>query len=143
VDAVIIYESLTGTTRRAAHLIGDGFFDHRIGTQIFPVKGVNEAAGAAIAAADLVIIGTWTDGALIVGQKPAKAKRLRGLPDLTGKRCLVYVTYAIHPGQTLAKLTAIAEGLGADVLGGMTIRRDEVEADVVEFVQRTIDAVVA
>jgi hypothetical protein len=142
VDAVILYESLTGTTRRAAHLIGDGFFDHRIGTEIFPLSGVNDRATEAVQAADLVIIGTWTDGLLIVGQKPARTKRLRRLPDLTGKRCLVYCTYAIHPGRTLSKLSAIAEGLGAEVLGGMTIRRDHVEADVADFVQRSVDAVV-
>jgi Flavodoxin len=142
VDAVILYESLTGTTRRAAHLIGDGFFDHRIGTQIFPLRRANEQAASSIQAADLVVIGTWTDGLLIVGQKPARTKRLRRLPDLTGKRCLVYCTYAIHPGRTLSKLSAIAEGLGADVLGGMTIRRDQVEADAADFVQRSVDAVV-
>jgi len=139
-DAVIIYESLTGTTQRAAHLIGDGFFDHRIGTQIFPVSGVTAQA---VAGADLVIVGTWTDGALIIGQKPAKSKKLKQLPDLTGKKCLVYCTYAIHPGKTIQKLTKIVEGLGGTVLGGMTIRRDHLEEDTAEFVERAISAVVS
>jgi hypothetical protein len=133
VDAVIIYESMTGTTRRAAHLIGDGFFDHRIGAQVFPTSGVTEDT---VAEADLVVIGTWTDGALIVGQRPARAKRLRALPDLSGKRCVVYCTYAIHPGQTLKKLSGIVEALGGEVLGGMTLRRDELERDAAEFVAR-------
>jgi hypothetical protein len=138
VDAVIIYESMTGTTRRAAHLIGDGFYDHRIGSTIHPAGGVT--AGE-VADADLVVVGTWTDGALIVGQRPAKARRLRALPDLTGKRCLVYCTYAIHPGQTLKKLTAIVEARGGEVLGGMTFRRDHLEQDAAEFVDRVIAAV--
>ena len=51
-DAVIIYESLTGTTQRAARLIGDGFYDHRIGSQLFPLATVDPAA---VAAADVVI----------------------------------------------------------------------------------------
>ena len=139
-DAVIIYESLTGTTQRAAHLIGDGFFDHRIGSQIFPVAGVTAEA---VAAADLVIVGTWTDGALIVGQRPGKAKKLKRMPDLTGKRCLVYCTYAIHPGKTIQKLTKIVEELGGEVLGGMTIRRDHLHEDAAEFVERAISAVVS
>jgi len=137
-DAVIIYESLTGTTQRAAHLIGDGFFDHQIGTQIYPLKGVNSEAAQTIATADLVIIGTWTDGALIVGQKPAKHKKLKQLPDLTGKKCLVFCTYAIHPGKTIPKLTKIVEGLGGNVLGGMTFRRDHLDEDVAEFVARAV-----
>jgi hypothetical protein len=137
VDAVIIYESMTGTTRRAAQLIGDGFFDHRIGSQLFPTTGVTADA---VRDADLVVIGTWTDGALVVGQRPGKAKRLKALPDLAGKRCVVYCTYAIHPGKTLRKLTAIVEGRGGEVLGGMTVRRDHLEEDTAELVDRVMAA---
>ena len=137
-DAVIIYESMTGTTRRAAHLIGDGFYDHRIGAQIFPTAGVTAEA---IADADLVVIGTWTDGALVIGQRPAKAKKLRNLPDLTGKRCLVYCTYAVHPGKTIEKLTALVEDLGGEVLGGMTFRRDHLAEDVADFVAGAVISV--
>ncbi len=139
-DAVIIYESLTGTTQRAAHLIGDAFYDAQVATRIFPVAGVTDDA---IAAADLVIIGSWTDGLLIVGQKPAKSKKLKGLPDLTGKKVLVFCTYAIHPGKTIAKLTKIAEGLGGDVVGGMTLRRDRLDEDAAEFAARAVAAHVA
>lgn len=137
-DAVIIYESMTGTTRRAAHLIGDGFFQHRIGSQVYPTVGVTPEA---LRDAELVVIGTWTDGALIVGQRPGRAKRLRALPDLSGKRCIVYCTYAIHPGQTLKKLTAIVEERGGEVLGGMTLRRDHLERDAADLVERVVDAI--
>lgn len=138
-DAVIIYESLTGTTRRAAHLIGDGFYDHQIGTQFFNVNAVDADA---VAAADLVILGTWTDGLLVFGQKPARKKRFKDLPELTGKRCLVYCTYAIHPGKTIEKLSAVAEQKGAMVLGGLTIRRDHLEEDTAAFVEGAVAAVV-
>lgn len=137
-DAVIIYESMTGTTRRAAHLIGDGLYDHRVGSQVFPTTGVTAEA---VERADLVVIGTWTDGALIVGQRPGKAKKLRRLPDLTGKQCLVFCTYAIHPGHTIEKLTKLVDGLGGEVLGGMTLRRDHLEEDVDQFVAGAMAAV--
>jgi flavodoxin len=137
-DAVIIYESLTGNTRRAAHLIGDGFFDHRIGTQIYPTEAVTPEA---IAGADLVLVGTWVDGALIVGQRPGKSKKLRRLPDLSGKRCLVFCTYAIDPGKTIEKLTRIVEERGGEVLGGMTLRRDRLAEDAEDFVARAVEAV--
>jgi len=139
-DAVILYESLTGTTHRAAQLIGDGFYDHQIGAQLFNVNAVDPAA---VAAADLVIVGTWTDGILIVGQKPARKKKLKALPRLDGKPCLVYCTYAIHPGNTIKKLTKIVEGLGGNVMGGLTIRRDHVEEDVEAFVDGAVAAVVS
>jgi hypothetical protein len=138
VDAVIIYESMTGTTRRAAHLIADGFFEHRVGSQVYPAAGLTAEA---VAHADLVVIGTWTDGALIVGQRPGKARRLRALPDLSGRRCVVYCTYAIHPGKTLHKLTAIVEELGGTVLGGMTLRRDRLEDDAADLVGRVMAAI--
>lgn len=138
-DAVIIYESLTGTTRRAAHLIGDGFYDHQIGTQFFNVNAVDADA---VAAADLVILGTWTDGLLIIGQKPARKKKLQAIPDLAGKKCLVYCTYAIHPGKTIEKMSRIAEQKGATVLGGLTIRRDHLEEDAAAFVDGVVAAVV-
>lgn len=130
-DAVIIYESLTGTTQRAARLIGDGLYDHRIGSQLFQLGAIDPAT---IDAADVVIIGTWTDGLLIVGQKPAKKKKLRELPRLDGKPCFVYCTYAIHPGKTLEKLSAIVTELGGNVLGGLTVRRDAVAEDIADFV---------
>jgi flavodoxin len=132
-DAVIIYESLTGTTRRAAHLIADGLYELQIGARVVPTSG---ADAELVGGADLVVIGTWVDGALVIGQRPGKAKRLKALPDLSGKRCLVYCTYAIHPGHTLAKLTDIVEGRGAEVLGGMTLRRDHLDEDAAEFVAR-------
>ena len=138
-DAIIIYESLTGTTHRAAQLIGDGLYDRQIGAQLFNIKAVDPAA---VAEADLVIIGTWTDGLLVVGQKPARSKRIKALPDLTGKQCLVYCTYAIHPGKTIRKMTKIVEGLGGQVLGGMTIRRDHLEDDAAAFVAGAMAAAV-
>lgn len=138
-DAVIIYESLTGTTHRAAELIGDGLYDHQIGSQLYNVNTVDPTA---VAAADLVIIGTWTDGLLVVGQRPGRKKKLKALPDLTGKRCLVYCTYAIDPGKTIPKMTKIVEGLGGEVLGGMTFRRDHLREDAAAFVDGVVAAVI-
>ena len=69
--------------------------------------------------------------------------RLKALPVMYGKRCVVYCTYAIDPGQTLEKLSAIMRDRGADVIGGYAIRRDRMRRDVGEFVGRVLDAVTA
>ena len=71
------------------------------------------------------------------------ANRLRALPVIDRKRCVVYCTYALNPGKTLAKLTRIMEERGAQVLGGMAIRRNNLEGGAREFVDRLLAAVAA
>lgn len=138
--AVIIYESLTGNTRRAANLIADELYRHRVGTRLCSVNSIDPEA---VAAADLVIVGTWTDGMLVVGQRPGRKGRLKKrLPDLAGKRCAAYCTYAIDSGKTLQKLTALLESKGAEVLGGMAIRRDRLAEGAADFADRLTDALV-
>jgi hypothetical protein len=139
VHAAIIYESLTGNTRRAARALAAGFERAGHTATASPITRIDLQS---LADADLVVIGTWTDGFILVGQRPGRAGRLRALPALDGKRCAVFCTYAIDAGNVLEKMAAIVEGCGGDVVGGMTVRRDRVEADVAELLDRllTVDA---
>ena len=137
-QVVIIYESLTGNTRAAAQLISDAFFERGVAAKLFRIGGHDPAA---VAEADLVIVGSWTDGLFVVGQKPAKRKKFKGLEDLSGKRCAVFCTYALDPGKTLDKFSKILTDQGADVIGGMAIRRNELQAGAAEFVARVMDSV--
>ena len=50
------------------------------------------------------------------------------MPALAGKRAIVYLTYAIDPGQALQKMSDAVEARGAEVLGGQLIRRDKLAA---------------
>ena len=137
-QVVIIYESLTGNTERVARLIGDAFYDRQVASKIYPVGGFDPVA---VAEADLVVAGSWTDGFFVIAQKPAKRKKFTKLPDLTGKQCVVFCTYAVHPGKTLDKFTATLGDLGAEVLGGMAIRRNDLADGATEFVSRIMDLV--
>jgi hypothetical protein len=138
-QAAIIYESLTGNTERAAYLMGDAFFRNRVATRLMPTTAVDADA---VAASDLVVVGSWTDGFLVVGQRPGRAGRVRkALPDLSGKRCVVYCTYAIDAGRTLQKLQRIVEGHGGTVVGGLAIRRDDLEDGAEDFVERVLSVV--
>ena len=137
-QVVIIYESLSGNTERAARLIADAFYDHHVASRVYPVGGFDPEA---ITGADLVVAGTWTDGFFVVGQRPAKKKKFTKLPDLTGKRSVVFCTYALDPGKTLDKLTAVLSEQGSEVLGGMAIRRNELAAGATEFVARIMELV--
>lgn len=139
-NAAIIYESLTGNTRKTAHLISQELAKAGVTASVSPITNVDYQA---LEVADLVIIGTWTDGMILVGQRPGRAGRLRHLPVLDRKRCLVYITYAIDPGKTLQKLTGIVEERGGNVLGGMAIKRNDLEGGARDFVARLLDAIPA
>ncbi|GAC1314674.1 MAG: hypothetical protein NVSMB12_08370 [Acidimicrobiales bacterium] len=138
--AVVIYESLTGNTRKAAGMIARQMTAQGVETVACPITAIDYQA---LSGADLVIVGSWTDGVFVVGQRPGRAHRLRALPSLAGKRAVVYCTYAINPGRTLDKMTSIIEGRGAQVIGGMAIRRTDLEGGAEEFAGRLVAAVEA
>ena len=138
--AVVIYESLTGNTARAAELIGQHLAAAGVNATVCRTTAVDYQA---VADADLVVVGSWTDGLFLIGQKPGGSGRLSQLPFLTGKRCAVFCTYALDPGKTLDKLSVLMVDRGADVLGGMTIKRNDLEAGSREFVDRVLGVVAA
>ena len=139
--AIVLYESLTGTTARTARLIGA--YLQQAGVMVTAVSNVTDINLQALADADTVIVGTWVDGLLFVGQRPGRQGRLWALPALSGKRALVFVTYAIDAGRTLDKLVRIVESRGAEVLGGLQIRRDDLDGGARDFVDRLLAAVPA
>ena len=139
-DAVIIYESLTGNTQKASKLIAGQLRAAGVPTTVCRITNIDYQA---LADADLVIVGTWVDGIFVVGQRPGRGERIRRLPVLDRKRCLVFCTYALNPGRTLDKMSRILEGRGAEVLGGMTIRRSDLEGGAKEFVERLLEAIPA
>jgi menaquinone-dependent protoporphyrinogen IX oxidase len=139
--AVVIYESLTGNTRKAAAYIAGGLEAGGIPTTVCPITEIDYAA---LSEAELVVVGTWTDGIIIAGQRPGRAGRLKKMmPALQGKWCVVYATYAIDAGKVLHKLARMMEDLGADVLGGDVIRRDKIEAGCRKLVDQVLAAVPA
>ncbi len=136
-QVVILYDSLTGNTERAARLIANAFYDRQVGAHVFPVDGYDSQA---VIDADLAVVGSWTDGFFFVGQKPGRHKKFKALPELSGKRCAVFCTFAIDSGHTLDKLTKILDEQGADVIGGLAIRRNRLADGAVDFVARVLEA---
>jgi hypothetical protein len=137
VQALVIHESLTGHTRRAGELIAEELTRAGVSAVACPTTRIDLAA---LADADLVVVGTWTDGILVVGQRPGRAGRLRKLPAMMGKRAAVYCTYAIDPGRTLDKLSVIVAERGATVLGGFAIHRTRLEQGAADFTDRVLAA---
>ncbi|HKA04630.1 MAG TPA: flavodoxin domain-containing protein, partial [Acidimicrobiales bacterium] len=108
---MVIYESMTGNTRRAAGLIGGQLAAG--GLDVISLSPATAVDLQALSAAELVVVGTWTDGIFVVGQRPGRAARLQQLPAMRGKRAVVYCTYAINPGKTIEKLMGIVGSRGA------------------------------
>ncbi len=135
--AIVIYESLTGNTREAGHHIAAELTRSGIECAASPITEVNLQA---LSEADLVVVGSWTDGLFFFGQRPGRIDRLAKLPVIDGKRAAVYCTYAIDPGRTLDKLAGVVGRRGGEVVGGMAIRRNDLAGGAVEFVDRLYGA---
>jgi menaquinone-dependent protoporphyrinogen IX oxidase len=136
--AIVICESLTGNTLRAGEIIAAELERRGWDTSVCPTDDIDFGA---LSRAELVIVGTWTDGIFVIGQRPGGAGRLRSLPVLHGKKAVVFCTFALDPGKTLEKLVAIVEARGAEVVGGQSMRRDHLESSALEFVDRVMAAV--
>lgn len=138
-NAVVIFESLTGNTARAGRAIAAELTAAGVPTRAFPITAIDYQA---LADADLVIVGSWVDGLFVVGQRPGRFGRIKGMPALAGKRAVVYLTYALDPGKALQKMSDAVAALGADVLGGQVIRRDKLTEGVEELTDRVLGVAV-
>ncbi|MCP3991303.1 MAG: hypothetical protein GY724_19665 [Actinomycetia bacterium] len=136
--AIVIYESLTGNTRTAGHLIADELTRSGVETLACPI---DEVQLQALSEADLVIVGSWVDGLFLFGQRPGRVGRLATLPVIDGKLAAVYCTYAVQAGKTLDKLAGIVTRRGGDVVGGFPIKRNNLSGGAMEFVDRLLGAV--
>ena len=133
-----IYESLTGNTRSVAERAAAELEANGIETMVCPVTRVDLQW---LSESDLVLVGSWVDGIFVFGQRPGRAGRLRALPVMRNKRCVVFCTFALDPGRVIEKLTAIMEAHGAEVIGGMAIRRDDLEEGAIDMAHRVLEAV--
>ena len=134
---VVTYESRTGTTRRAAQLVAGGLRGAGADVSIAPIASVGFGE---LAQADLVVVGTWTDGLFFFGQRPGGGGKIaRLLPDLWDKQTYSFVTYAKNPGRSHEKLGELLEAKGAVSLGAAAFHRRRLESDVTSFVDEVID----
>ncbi len=134
--AAILFQSLTGNTRKAGELIAANLQQEGWGiTTVTPLKDLEMAA---IQNADVVIIGTWVHGLFVVGQAPWGMGAINHLPALRGKLAATYCTFALNPGTTLDKLDSAVSHLGADVIGGLALNRSRLSEHSEEFAARLV-----
>ena len=130
-NAAILVESLTGTTWKAAEVLGANL--QQMGWDITGLSRVRKPDLASIQRADIVLIGTWTHGLFIVGQAPFGAGALGRLPFMQGKKAAVFCTFGLNPAKTLDKMTSIISSRGADVIGGFAMNRHHIQHNAETF----------
>ncbi len=136
----MLYESMTGNTKRAAEMLGGAA--RAAGAEV-SVRPVAEPDLHELARADALLIGTWTDGMILFGMRPGGARRLRAMPLIHGKPVGIFCTYAVNPGRTLDKLESIVRGRGGDVVARQALHRGNVEAGIDELVADVVVSVSA
>ncbi len=112
---LVCYESGGGRTARAAEAISGGFSARGDQVRVLPITKVGPAE---LAAADLLVVGSWAEGFVVAGVRPAKAMRtwLAGLPRLGGRPVGVFCTFAVAPKDTLPAIRQAVEAKGAVVI---------------------------
>lgn len=138
--AVVIYESLTGNTARAAQLVAAEARAAGAEVSVFPIDDIGLKE---LAEADVVFLGTWVDGLILMGHRPGRAGKLRRMPVIDGKRAALFMTYAVHAGKALERFSRVVEERGAVVVGRQLFRRDRIEVGVDDFVQNALATVPA
>jgi flavorubredoxin len=139
-SAVVIYESLTGNTARAARLVADEVAAHGVEVSIFPITDIGLKE---LAAADVVFVGTWVDGLVLFGHRPGRAGRIRSMPVIDGKRVAAFMTYAVHAGKALERFEKVLAERGATVVAKVLLRRDRLDAGVSDLVSAALATVPA
>ena len=137
--AALLVESLTGNTWNAAELIGS-----KLQQESWTITGLSKVGRPdlqSVHEADLIIVGTWTHGLFLVGQAPFALGNIANLPTMRGKRVAGFLTFALDAGKSIDKLTTALGQTGADVVGGLEIKRNHLDQHTDLFVERLINTV--
>ncbi|MFN8529996.1 MAG: flavodoxin family protein [Anaerolineae bacterium] len=136
---LIVYQSRQGHTRQAAEAIGQAVRDQG---HTVKLKSVIEIQKADIEQADVLFVGTWIQGFILFGVKPAEARLwVPALPPLTNKLIGIFCTYAFNPRSSLQQLATLLTGQGAKIVGQMAFHRTKPGEGAAAFVQNVLQAV--
>ncbi len=136
--AVVIFESRTGNTQRAAEMIGGELHQAGYEVSVRPVHGIKLTE---IAEADLLAVGTWVDGLVLFGHRPGGTAKLMTLPSLHHKPVAAFATYKWYPGNCIDQIADLLAYKGADVIHQRAFNKTQLDTLVPEFVNSVLAAV--
>lgn len=137
--AALLVESFTGNTWKAAEMIGAKLQQERWG--ITGMSNVGAPDLSSIQRADIVLVGTWTHGLFVVGQAPWALPTIANLPTMRGKQAACFLTFALNAGKSIDKLSKAVGQTGAQVLGGLELKRNHLDQHTDLFVERLLGVV--
>jgi flavodoxin len=86
--------------------------------------------------ADAVVVGGWSEGYLIIRQRPSDGiQRCVDGMSLNGRPGAVFATYSLAIGSTLRQMAMAAESAGGKVTGMFKVKGDEVPEGFAAWVQ--------
>lgn len=136
---LVVYDSMTGNTERAAEYIGGAVRDAGNEVAVRPLGALDLKE---LAEADLVFVGCWTDGLFFFGQRPGRSGRFKRMPVITGKKVAPFCTYAVNSGRTVDQLAEILrDELGAEVVATAKIHRKRLAEEAKAFAAEALGAV--
>lgn len=135
---LVLYQSRHGHTRAAAEAIAQAVRDLQ---HEAIVQSVTQVRAADIASADVLFLGTWVQGFVLFGVRPAGADLwVPALPSLEGKPVGIFCTYLFHPRSSLQTLGSLLEARGASVVGGRAFHRSRIRGGAAAFAQTVLQA---
>ncbi len=139
----VMYQSLRGGTRRAANAIANSFQSSGATVGTYPVTNIDAQF---VLDADLLVIGTWTDGLFGIGAKPAQIGKLNALPDMSQRKASLFVTYEISPTKSLQQFEEWAQEREIDLVHqqGFKVRgpfSKDISDEVADFTQKSMEAI--
>ena len=137
-NVVVIHQSRTGNTQRAAELIGGAVAATGATVTVRPVTNLDYGE---LALADLVFVGTWVDGLFLFGHRPGDAGKVSQIPRLWDKKVVAFMTHALYPGNAADKLAALLSENGAEVVAARSLNRRRLEVEAPAFVAEVLAAV--
>jgi glutamate synthase (NADPH/NADH) small chain len=112
---VVCYESRTGRTEAAAGAIASSL--EAAGHEV-RLLSLAKAKAPELAWADALVVGSWVEGAVVAGVRPAKAARrwLAALPWLGGRPVALFCTYRFFPKGALEEMEEAVLAKGGQVV---------------------------
>ena len=137
-NVVVIHQSRTGNTRRAAELIGGAAALAGATVAVRPVTNIDYKE---LAEADVVFVGTWVDGLILFGHRPGDTGKVRQIPKLWDKKVAAFMTHAVNPGNAADKFSALLEGHGGTVVAARSLNRRRLEDEAPAFATEVLASV--
>jgi len=122
VNVVVLYQSRSrkANTRRLAEMIGRKALELGADASMWPATNVDLGR---LAEADLVFVGTWTDGIIVAGHRPGQTGKLDDIPALFDKQTAAFMTYAVHSGKAIDAFSGwLQRNKGADVIAARAFK---------------------